>query len=49
MLVTPVISALLYGIGPMDPVTYGGVAIVLGAVTLLATYLSPRARHAWNP
>jgi predicted permease len=42
MLVTPIMSALLYGVAPTDPVTYVVVAIVLGAVTLLATYLPAR-------
>jgi len=46
MLVTPIVSALLYGVAPTDPVTYAGVAIVLGAVTLFATYLpARRASH----
>jgi predicted permease len=39
MLATPVMAALLYGIGPMDPSTYAGVAIGLAAVTVLATYV----------
>jgi predicted permease len=42
MLLTPVMSALLYGIGPMDPVTYAIMAIALAAVTLLATYFPAR-------
>jgi putative ABC transport system permease protein len=42
LLLTPIMSALLYGVRPMDPVTYAVVAIVLGAVTLLATYLPAR-------
>jgi ABC-type antimicrobial peptide transport system permease subunit len=44
VLLTPVMSSLLYGVGPMDPVTYAGVAVALGAVILLATYVP--ARHA---
>jgi len=46
---TPVMSALLYGIGPMDPITYAIMAIVLGAVTLLANIFRPAARHVWHP
>jgi len=42
VLVTPLMSALLYGVAPMDPMTYGGVALALGAVTLFATYLPAR-------
>lgn len=45
-LLTPIMSALLYGVAPTDPITYGGMAIVLGAVTLFATYLpARRASH----
>ena len=33
------ISSLLYGIGPTDPVTYGLVILVLALTTALAAYL----------
>ena len=49
MLVTPVMSALLYGVAPTDPVTYAGVAVLLGAVTLLATYLPARGASRVQP
>ena len=49
MLVTPIMSALLYGVAPTDPVTYAGVAIALGAVTLLATYLPARRASLVEP
>ena len=49
MLVTPVMSALLYGVAPTDPVTYAGVAVLLGAVTLLATYLPARRASRVQP
>ena len=49
MLLTPIMSALLYGVAPTDPVTYTGVAIVLGAVTLLATYLPARRASRVQP
>jgi putative ABC transport system permease protein len=49
MLLTPIMSALLYGVAPTDPVTYAGVAIVLGAVTLLATYLPARRASRVQP
>ncbi len=49
VLLTPVMSALLYGVAPTDPVTYSGVAIVLGAVTLLATYLPARRASCVEP
>jgi putative ABC transport system permease protein len=49
MIVTPIMSALLYGVAPTDPATYAGVAIVLGAVTLLATYLPARRASRVQP
>jgi ABC-type antimicrobial peptide transport system permease subunit len=48
-LLTPMMSALLYGVAPTDPVTYAGVAIVLGAVTLLATYVPARRASRVQP
>jgi ABC-type antimicrobial peptide transport system permease subunit len=36
---TRAMSALLYGVSPVDPVTFGGVAPLLALVTLAATYL----------
>jgi putative ABC transport system permease protein len=48
-LLTPILSALLYGVAPTDPVTYAGVAILLGAVTLLATYLPARRASRVEP
>ena len=47
--VTPVMSALLYGVGPMDPMTYATVAIALATVTLLATYLPARRASGVAP
>ena len=32
-------NALLYGVRPVDPLTYVGVSIALVAVTLMAAYL----------
>jgi putative ABC transport system permease protein len=49
MVLTPIMSALLYGVAPTDPATYAGVAIVLGAVTLLATYLPARRASRVDP
>jgi predicted permease len=49
MLMAPVISALLYGVSPTDPMTYGGVAAVLGAVTILATYVPARRATLVDP
>jgi predicted permease len=47
--VTPAMSAMLFGVRPMDPATYAGVAILLGAVTLLATYLPARRASRVEP
>ena len=49
LLLTPIMSALLYGVAPSDPITYTGVTIVLGAVTLLATYLPARRASRVQP
>ena len=39
LMLTRVLSAFLFGVGPMDPITYAAVAVVLAAMTLMATYL----------
>jgi ABC-type antimicrobial peptide transport system permease subunit len=44
MFLTRVMSALLFGVTPTDPVTYVAAAAGLAAVALVATYLP--ARHA---
>jgi ABC-type antimicrobial peptide transport system permease subunit len=49
VLVTPVMSGLLHGVGAIDPVTYIGVAMILGGVTLLATYLPARRASLVQP
>jgi hypothetical protein len=41
-LLTPVMSSLLYGVGPTDPITYICVALFLGTVALAAAYLPAR-------
>jgi ABC-type lipoprotein release transport system permease subunit len=48
-LLTPVMSAILYGVGPMDVVTYAGVSIALAGVSLLATYLPARRAPRVHP
>jgi putative ABC transport system permease protein len=48
-LLTPIMSTLLFGVAPTDPVTYAGVAIALGAVTLLATDLPARRASGVSP
>ncbi|MPY89074.1 MAG: FtsX-like permease family protein [Luteitalea sp.] len=46
---TRVMSALLFGVSPMDPVTYVAVAASLTAVALLATYLPARRASRIDP
>jgi ABC-type antimicrobial peptide transport system permease subunit len=48
-LLTPIMVALLYGVAPTDPITYAGMAIVVGAVTVLATYLPARRAARVEP
>jgi uncharacterized protein YbjT (DUF2867 family) len=43
------VSALLYGVGPVDPMTYTAVSITLAGVTLLATYLPARRASRVQP
>jgi ABC-type antimicrobial peptide transport system permease subunit len=49
MLVTPIMSALLYGVSRTDPMTYAAVALLIGAVTLLATYFPVRRASRVDP
>ena len=46
---TRVMSALLFGVGPADPLTYVVVSAALGAVALLATYLPARRASRVDP
>jgi len=43
------ISSLLWGVGGTDPLTYGVVAGLLGAVTLLAFFISARRAARVDP
>lgn len=43
------LAALLYGIGPSDPLTFGAVALLLALVALGASYLPARAAAAVDP
>jgi len=47
--VTRLMSTLLFGVSPLDPVTYAAVSIVLGAVALLASYLPARRASNVDP
>jgi putative ABC transport system permease protein len=47
--VTRLMKAVLFGISPVDPLTYTVVPIVLIAATVLASYLPARRAAAVNP
>ena len=46
---TRLMGALLFEVTPTDPITYASVAVVLGSVTLLATYLPARRAARVDP
>jgi ABC-type antimicrobial peptide transport system permease subunit len=46
---TRVVSALLFGVSPMDPVTYIAVAASLATIALFATYLPARRASRTDP
>jgi ABC-type antimicrobial peptide transport system permease subunit len=46
---TRLMSSLLYGITPLDPVTYLAVPLILVIATVLASYLPARRAAAVNP
>jgi ABC-type antimicrobial peptide transport system permease subunit len=43
------ISSFLYGVSPLDALTFVGMSLALGAVALLATWLPARRAAAANP
>jgi hypothetical protein len=49
VLLSPVMSALLYGVRPVDPATYVAASITIAVVTLLATYLPARRATRVQP
>jgi putative ABC transport system permease protein len=49
LLLTPVMSGLLFGVGANDPATFGGSAIFLAAVSLLASYMPARRAARVDP
>ena len=48
-MLTRVISAFLFGVGPTDPVTYAAVSVVLAGMTLVATYLPAHRASRIDP
>ena len=49
MVSTRLMAALLFGVGPMDPMTYVAVSLVLGAIALVATYVPARRASRVDP
>jgi putative ABC transport system permease protein len=49
MFLTRVMSALLFGVTPMDPLTYAAASAVLATVAVLATYLPARRATKVDP
>src|SRR5215207_6018430 len=43
------LAGLVYGVSPSDPVTLGGVALLLGATSLAASWLPARRAAAVDP
>ena len=49
LMLTRVMSAFLFGVGPTDPMTYAAVSAVLAGMTLVATYLPARRASRVDP
>ena len=46
---TRLMSAMLFGVSPLDPVTYAAVSVVLAGIALLATYIPARRAASVDP
>ncbi len=46
---TRLLDSLLYGVDPLDPLTFGGVALLIGLIALLACYVPARRAMGLNP
>ncbi|MBV9303777.1 MAG: ABC transporter permease [Acidobacteriaceae bacterium] len=46
---TRLMKSLLFGISPLDPLTYAAVALILAAATVIASYLPARRAAAVDP
>jgi predicted permease len=49
LLLTRLMSSLLFGVSAADPLTYAGIALLLGAVAFLASYLPARRATKVDP
>ena len=49
LVLTRLMAALLFGVGPMDPATYAAMSVTLAAVGLLASYLPARRASRVDP
>ena len=47
--VTRFLASLLFGVSPFDPITYAAVALALGGVALVATWLPARQASMVDP
>ena len=49
LIISKILSSMVFGISPLDPITYVGVSTLLAAVTLLACYLPARRAAKVDP